>query len=197
MKQIQLMNKKGEVAAGFGMVGTIMVVILTLAILAIAVFITLSAITTSGVVDQTKRVGQSGEYTFKNETIYLNHTPHAPASVSSLSGVVLSGVTAQNRTAGQLVNSNNYTIVDGTFVVKAGADGSEYNNSWLNISATYTYTVPSDALMLAQNVTTGTTSFFENIPTIFTILGAVLVILAVILIIYAVFKFGSATGVGI
>ena len=46
-----------------------------------------------------------------------------------------------------------------------------------------------------NNVTNGTTSFFGNIPTIMTILGAVVIILAVTLILFAVSKFsGGAQG---
>lgn len=44
------------------------------------------------------------------------------------------------------------------------------------------------------NITEGTTAFFSNIPTVFTILGAVVIILAVTLILFAVNRFGKGTG---
>lgn len=46
-----------------------------------------------------------------------------------------------------------------------------------------------------NNVTSGTVNFFTNIPTIMTILGAVVIILAVALILYAVSRFAQ-TGAG-
>lgn len=44
---------------------------------------------------------------------------------------------------------------------------------------------------IIANTTQGTASFFGNVPTIFTVLGAVVIILVVTLIILAVQRFGS------
>ena len=44
----------------------------------------------------------------------------------------------------------------------------------------------NDTTNLIANITSGTTDFFSNIPTVMTILGAVVIILAVVLIILAV-----------
>ena len=44
----------------------------------------------------------------------------------------------------------------------------------------------NDTTNLINNITSGTTDFFSNIPTVMTILGAVVIILAVVLIILAV-----------
>lgn len=44
----------------------------------------------------------------------------------------------------------------------------------------------NDTDNIINNITSGTTDFFENIPTVMTILGAVVIILAVVLIIVAV-----------
>lgn len=47
---------------------------------------------------------------------------------------------------------------------------------------------------IINNITGGTVDFFENIPTVFTILGAVVIILAVTLILFAVNRFASGAG---
>lgn len=44
----------------------------------------------------------------------------------------------------------------------------------------------NDTDQLINNITSGTTDFFANIPTVMAILGAVIIILAVVLIIIAV-----------
>jgi len=74
--------------------------------------------------------------TFAGETINLNTTTAgSPATVASLSGVVLSNVLIVNATGNETINVANYTIVAGT-IIGAIAD---YNNSNVNVSATYTY----------------------------------------------------------
>ena len=45
-----------------------------------------------------------------------------------------------------------------------------------------------------NNVTSGTVDFFKNIPTVMTILGAVVIILAVVLILVAVGRFTTGAG---
>ena len=50
--------------------------------------------------------------------------------------------------------------------------------------------------LIINNITQGTTQFFGNVPTIFVVLGAVVIILAVTLIIAAVYRFGSDAGSG-
>lgn len=52
----------------------------------------------------------------------------------------------------------------------------------------------NDTNSIINNVTKGTTDFFKNIPTVFTILGAVVIILAVVLILFAVNRFSGSTG---
>lgn len=49
---------------------------------------------------------------------------------------------------------------------------------------------------IINNITTGATAFFTNIPTVFTILGAVVIILAVSLILVAVGRFGASASGG-
>lgn len=50
---------------------------------------------------------------------------------------------------------------------------------------------------IINNITGGTTTFFNNIPTIMTILGAVVIILAVTLILFAVYRFSNRSEGGL
>jgi len=50
----------------------------------------------------------------------------------------------------------------------------------------------NDTTNIIQNITTGSTNFFKQIPTVFTILGVVVIILVVAIIIVAVSRFGQA-----
>ncbi len=52
----------------------------------------------------------------------------------------------------------------------------------------------ADVNSIIGNITSGTVGFFSNIPTVFTILGAVVIILAVTLILFAVNRFSQGTG---
>jgi hypothetical protein len=52
----------------------------------------------------------------------------------------------------------------------------------------------NDTSNIINNITSGTTSFFKNVPTIFTILGAVVIITAVILILIAVQRISQSAG---
>ena len=47
---------------------------------------------------------------------------------------------------------------------------------------------------IMQNVTQGTTNFFKQVPTMFTILGVTVLILIVAIIIVAVSRFGGISG---
>ena len=52
----------------------------------------------------------------------------------------------------------------------------------------------NNTALIIGNTTYGTTLFFANIPTIFTVLGVVAIILVIGLIIYAVRRFSSGGG---
>lgn len=54
----------------------------------------------------------------------------------------------------------------------------------------------NDTNLVINNITRGTTQFFGNVPTIFTVLGAVVIITAVVLIIVAVTRINNAAGTG-
>ena len=62
------------------------------------------------------------------------------------------------------------------------------NNAGIFTAGTQT---ANDTNTIINNITSGTTSFFKQIPTIMTVLGVVVLILAVAIIIVAVRRFGG------
>lgn len=186
--QTNQMNKKGVL--DLDMVGKVIVALLILSVISIAMFLALTTISSSSIISQTKTIGADGQQRFVNNTINLTNAGNIPAAVSGFSGVVLSSVIVTNASSGFLVPVGNYTVT-GSTINASGAAGNPFVSNNVNVSATYTYTASSDTVNLVANVTNGTTGFFNNIPTIFTILGAVIIILAVTLILYAVSKFSN------
>lgn len=169
-------------------VGAVLVFFLLLAVIAIAMFVALPAISSENLIPRNNLTG-----TFSNETITLNDTGDTPASVASLTDVSLTVTTVTNATGGEVIQSGNYSISGGTFTVVE----PEYNGSSVNVSSNFRYTDESDAVAVSNNVTSGVADFFASIPTVFVILGAVVIILAVSLILFAVSRFsGVAAGTG-
>lgn len=176
-------NRKGIL--GMESVQSAMVLLLTLTVVAIAMFVGLNAVINSSSSLQDETVTDNA---FVNQTIRLNHSATAPSAVSALRGVVLSNVVVTNATGAETISSGNYTISGGTFVTTNAAN---YNNTNINISASYTYKIDADATVLMNNLTNGTTVFFNNIPTVMTILGAVIIVLAISLILWAISRYSS------
>lgn len=182
----QGMNKKGVL--NLEAPRAVMIFILTLAVIAIAIFLGLTQLVNTTPALNTRTITGNS---FSNNTIRLNDTAQTPAAVAGLRNVVLSSVTVTNATGGPIIQAGNYTISGGTFIA---AIPSQYNGTNVNVSAAYTNDVNADGLNIVNNVTTGTTGFFTNIPTVFTILGAVVIITAVSLILFAVNRFTQSSG---
>jgi len=184
MLRLKQKNKKG--IFGLDTVQNVMIFLILLAVVAIALFTGVTTLSSEDIIARKAVTGQ----TFSNETITFNLTGNTPATVNGLTSVVLSNVIVTNSTGGQIILAANYTISAGTIT---GITTSTYNNTLVNVSATYSHTIPSDAVTVSQNITDGTTGFFKNIPTIFTILGAVLIISVVVLILIVVSRFTGVT----
>lgn len=180
MKRRMLKDKKGVL--GLEMVGTVIVILLVLAVISIAMFVALDSLTTTSVIPlRTTSVGSP----YINETINLTTSGATPSEVANLSSVTMADVQLYNLTSGAEIQSPNFTT-SGAVITGAGGSGNIFLNQNVLASSNYTHGVASNAVNLASNVTTGTADFFNNIPTVMTILGAVIIILAVVLIILAV-----------
>ncbi len=178
-------DKRGVL--GLETVQQVIILLLVLAVLAVASFLALDALLNSGAVTTTRIANNFGGFT--NESITLSDFPNRTSSISGLLGVVYTGTIVINDSDVSIAAAN-YTIdTDGFFTTVT----DEFNGSIINISVTsFTNTINSDSTNLVSNVTSGTAQFFENIPTIMVILGAVVIILAVVLIILAVGRISGA-----
>ena len=178
---LKIKNKKGVL--GLETVSAVIILLLVLAVIAVASFLALDALLNSGAISTTRTVNNFAGFT--NDSFVLNETPTQPATVSGLFGVNYSDLIVVNASDDNLTLSGNFTInLDGAF---ATVLSGENNGSTISVTASaFTNTVDSDSKVLVSNVTNGTTEFFTSVPTIMTILGAVVIILAVVLIILAV-----------
>lgn len=188
-------NPRGQTTGRRGMLGldrvkAVMVMVLLLAVIAIAMFLGLNAIIDSNTSLQTRTIGDNQ---FNNQTITLNQTGTLPAALVGRTSPVLSNIIMSNGTAQVVITAGNFTQTGGVFTIVQSA-GNQFNNTAVNVSAAFTYTVPADAVNVRANITTGVVGFFLNVPTIFTVLGAVMIILVVSLILVAVSRFGQASG---
>ncbi len=171
--------------------------LIVLAVTAIAVFISLNSIVTSNTQLNTRTISSNQ---FGNNTIVLNHTGNRPASLTTIltniptaRNFVLTSVIITNRTGGEILNANNYSVATTGIITYIGGVGG-YNGTNVNVSAVYTYDVDGDAVLVQANITNGTTNFFKNIPTVFVILGAVLIIATIVLIVVIVSRFSNVGG---
>lgn len=194
---MQKTNKKGQL--GMDTVKMVMVFLLTLAVIAIALFLGLSNLTSENVLSRKTVDGSLGTITNSSFVLNSSITP-GQLNVSGLN-IISGSVTAVNG-SGAYVPCNgvagNYSSVQciigiGNFTFNTGgvqtATGGNFNGNRINMTFRYTETVPSDGVLVVGNVTKGTTDFFNDIPTVFAILGAVVIILAIVLIIFAVNRF--------
>lgn len=188
---------------GLDTVKSVMLMLLVLGVLAIAIFTTFPNLTSTNVIPAKTITDQHAI----NETINpFSDLGNATISVRNLTGVTINNIIAINGTgalvpctgsAGNyssaqcIIGAGNYSVTGGTFTPVLGGN---FNNTIINVSYDFNYKVDSDAIHLANNITSGTTSFFSNVPTIFSILGAVVIITAIVLIIIAVNRFSSASG---
>ncbi len=186
IKPILEQNRKGQ--GSLETVGAVLIAFMVLAVIAIAIFLALTPLISTDIIPN-KAVPQQQ---FGNETINLTTAGEAPASVENATGVVLFDLVVTNASSGETVEAANFSVTGGVLANIT----QEFGDTFVNVSATFTSTTISDAVVLVNNVTEGTTLFFTNASSIFSILGAVIIILAIGLIIGAVFLFNRFTSTG-
>lgn len=183
---IEKPNKKGQI--GLDKVAPIFMLTLLVAVGVITLFIALDALSAESVIPRTTvNVGD----VIRNETIRLNATAQTPVSLRNLTGCAFTSTWPELRNESgtpTLVTSGNYTI-SGCSITASGTVSAPYNTTVLNVSGYYQYTRTSDAVIVVSNVTYGAANFFEQAPTIFSVLGAVIIIGAIVIIILAVARY--------
>ncbi len=195
------MEKKGQL--DLPTVQAFIVLLLILGVIAIAMFVGLTALSDTSVIARKDVTNNTG---FTNLSVTVNSTGSViPAPIAALgtdtSGYTYTGFLAFNGT-GNSVQPKTPFNANGTMLINVGnftvnSDGSitttlngVINGSAMNLTISgFTATKSSDAVLVSQNVTSGVTEFFNDIPTALNILGVVVIILAVLLIILAVRRF--------
>jgi len=180
---------------GLDTVKTVIVAILILAVTAIAVFAALvpmeeAAQTQFTTSDITPNETMTTVTNATNETVANNGLANFIMTPSS--------VVCVNSSGGGIVPTNNYTAFsDGNIIsiapACAGINGDTTGSGFCgwdwNCTYGYQYTSNNDAALITDNMTSGTTNFFSQVPTFMTLLGVVVLILIIAIVIIAVGKF--------
>jgi len=136
--------------------------------------------------------------TVSNETLStINEATPANFDVQTYTNVVCTNQIFTNSTNlgdESAIDSNNYTLSNnGCSVVYSGVpDTTGYNNTAWNVSYAYTYQEPYASTAL-QNTTSGTSDFFSNIPTWFSMLSVVIIITLIIVVVTVAKKASSGS----
>lgn len=173
------MDKKGQL--NLETIGKTTIVILTLVILSISALLILTIMSSDSVIDQS-----SLSTTVANENGHVNVTGYT-LSTSTIRGFASPTITlVTNRTSGATIAAGNYTV--SSVGVVTNASSAQWN--LVNITYTYNYNslTANNVNEIAGNVSSGNVTFFTNIPTIFTILGIVLIISVIGLLVVVVRK---------
>ena len=180
------MNKKGVI--GLDTTKAVLVGVLILAVLTIALLLVLSNLKDTAEFAETKQT-----YKFVNETVATVDEVYTDLSYQWRRNCAISSVTARNASGGELIAAANYTV-SGCRIKTNGATDPQNGTDW-KISGIYSYN-SQFANDLSGNVSTAPTNFFKQAPTVFTLLGIVLIILVIAIVIGAVAKFGMGVSTG-
>jgi len=186
------MNKKAQIQDTLKLVSIILVALLFIAILAITAFLVLTNLTPA----ITSMATSTGSQSLNAVTgIGVNGTGYNFADCLAKYSGKLTSVVAVNYTGGAL-GATNY-ILSNCNIIANGASPDQ-NRTWNITSGTFTYVVTSEqATQVSNNVTGGIAGFFTQIPTVFTVLGIIVLIGAIILIIVFVRKMSGTGGGGV
>ena len=171
-----------------------MVTFLILAVTAIAVLLSLTALDDS--IGNTIDLSNSPTVAVINETgAYVNITGYTLSGYNSTWGSIsATAVWVDVSATPTLIPSANYTLSSVGVLTNATIvpNATEYDDA--NVSYTYVFTIDSGTVSsIIGNVSNGLVIFFASTGTIFSILIVVVIILAISIIIWAVGRFGQQT----
>jgi len=183
--KLKKLDKKAVL--GLDTVKSAFILLLIIAIIAIAMILTLSSLRT--ITDTTMMTSVD----IVNQTsTSVNESGTVIPGTLLLRNCVASDIIATNASVGgELIESANYTITNCRIIYKGESGG--YNNSIYNLTASYTYSDPETTDILS-NISSASSTFFASTGTIFAILIVVVIILAIAIIIAVVSGFGGAGG---
>jgi len=187
MESIIPSNKKGQL--GLDTVQAVIIVFLVLAVLGITLLLVLPQIQ-----DVAEGIDTSSG-TLKNETVTtLNETTGDTLSIHGNYHEITYSNTIVTNLSGTVVESGNYTLkADGKIY---GVAGATHNGKSVNVSTSWKGS-NMQTQRVVGNVTRGTTDFFGDTGTIFSILVVVVIILAITIIILSVRRFGDGSVQGL
>ena len=130
----------------------------------------------------------------ENSSITLIETGATPSELDGLTSVSMSNVIIINATGLEVIPASNYTV---TGAVIASTTG-QYNGTAVLVSSDYTSDsqAEQDTNLIVGNITSGTVSFFANVPTFMVLLGVVVLLLIIAIVLVVVGRFGG-TGIPI
>jgi len=186
------MNKKGVL--GLDTVKGFMLILLVVGLIGFLTVIILSNLnTTTDTILTTQTGGVANESLTSVDAAGENLAVRSFSDYRNLACVVSACI---NDTAEVVIPITNYsTSYNGCHVSWAGSidDTNNFNSTNWNCTYTYTYVNP-EASEVYGNITEGTTKFFSNATTWFTLLTVVIIILIIAVVIYAVNKFSGWRG---
>jgi len=182
-----IQNKKSIL--GLNTVKAFIVVLLSLAIIGIVTLVVMSSLNT----DSVRTAGALTVTTLiTNETVTAVDSGVAKTLAygtnPDYTNVVCTIISANNKTSAHLVNSTERT---NTNCAIKSAGTYFYNNTDWYVTYTATYKDGSKVSGIANNVSSGISSFFGNAGTYFALLGVVVIILIISLVVVVVNRFGG------
>jgi len=184
------MNKKGNLGT-LQMVGTAVMILLVILTLSIVMILVGAVFEDNGIVKSTFN-GMSFVNTTLPTVINSSYSKGvAPTGLENLVDCTLTVTRLTLINATYTLSTANYSV-SGCYIKGATAVTNGDNNSYWNLTGTYTYAVNyvSD---IHGNSTLGLTTFWNNIPTVFTIMFVVILISFIVLVIYYVKSLSGGT----
>jgi hypothetical protein len=187
-----ILKKRIRSILGLNTVKAFIVVLLSLAIIAIVTIIILGALSSSNALPQLNGNVINETTAFINQTVdTLNVLNNA-----SFSGVTNCAVTiAYNSSSNLIIAPGNYTVNSGA-CTWTNATAVVWNNTLVSYTFSYNSVLDNQANSIGGNVSGGITSFFTNSSTFFALLGVVVIILIISLVVVVVNRFGGGESSG-
>lgn len=177
------LNKKGtamELDTVRKVIIMLVIIVMTIVgLLAAAVTLSSSSVNPGNLVVGLTCINQSINFTSTTSAVPL-------ACTANVTLINFDNITVINGSGGEVLSNGNYTISGGGI---AAAAASKYNGSFLQVSGVFrAYDRGPEAI--TRNSTIGIVGFFQSMPTIMAVLGAMVIISIIILIFFAVSRFG-------
>lgn len=174
-------GRKGQV--GLDTSKMVMFSLMTIGVLGFLLIILLGSLTDTSVATTSGTIGP------QSETITsVAHTAR-PLGFNDRLDCSATIADVRNATSGTAIPASNYTVSGCTILYKTGqGNANGFNNTNWVVNYTGTFNAYGS---VNSNISTGTTNFFSNTSTWFSLLAIVVIILIIGIVIFAVNRFGG------